>query len=161
MEQKPSFLRSTWEGIKGYFKGGIAGAVIGAVVIGGITAAVGAFAPETAMSAVKALGSNATALAGLIPGGAWAGAGVVGAVAGGNLFGWLGAISGAFTGVVRSRETPQIAPEHLVALGRASAMQGVNVGRQIERENGTRYQDAEKRRQANVRAQASAAVSQP
>jgi len=52
---KTSFLGSTWEGIKGFFKGGIAGMAIGAVIVGGVAAVIGAFAPGAAMSFIHAI----------------------------------------------------------------------------------------------------------
>jgi hypothetical protein len=127
-EQKPSFLRSTWEGIKGYIKGSLAGALIGIVGGAAIGAAIAAIFPVTVpfmIAAAGTLGLSGLASGGIAAAGTGAGtallggsAALTGAMVGGTFLGstlsGLGGIAGAFVGVKQSMDAAQTSSAALV-----------------------------------------------
>lgn len=128
VKSKPSFLASTWEGIKGSVKGGLAGAVIGAIggaVVGSIIA--------------LATGGTAALVGGLIAG-MKAGAAIVSS---------LGITAGAVTGVVQSREEGQVSAQDIVTVAKMSFAQGVAMAPEVHKEQ-TKFRDmvAQQRAQA-------------
>jgi hypothetical protein len=121
LPKKASFFSSVMSGIGGYFKGMLAGGVVGAVggalvgaVIAGITLATGGVA--TAGIAAALIGGQA----------------LTGALIGGSALASIGAIAGAITGVVKSREANQPTAEDVVNVAKISFAQGVAVGHNLE-----------------------------
>ncbi len=130
---KPSFLRSMWEGIKGYIKGAIAGGIIGIVaggIIGGLLSAFVPGAGEAVMAALSTHGSEAAAA--LMDLGAPAAGAILGASTLGSAFSTMGGMAGAVTGVVRSRETEgnMVPAEQAMNAVKVAVVQGMAIENQ-------------------------------
>ena len=159
-QPKPtSFLRSTWEGIKGFFKGGIVGGGIGAIggtVVGAAIALVGAFFMPGAIT---------WGLGGV------GGAAVFGAALGSLSLATIGMPAGVIAGVVKSREAAQpsagalvnalnMAHQHGELVGQQQVVQQLMAQQQQQQAAHTvSWQDKEKERD-KIRAQAATAVTQ-
>jgi len=146
LQQKPSFIHSTWEGIKGFvigaITGGAIGALIGAVVIGAIGALTGYFAPDVLAPLAERSGElglgidAATTIQGMSGAvlGSLSGA-ATGAFAGASLLASIGAWAGLTAGVVKSREANQPSAEDVVNIVKIAHAHGVGVGSHIQLQN--------------------------
>ena len=110
-QNKPSFFSSTMSGIGGYFKGAIAGALVGAAALAAITGILAL----TPLATAGAIGIAA----------AW----------GAGIFGSVGAVAGATTGVVKSREVAQVDAQDVVNVANIAFAQGLVTGHEITAEN--------------------------
>ena len=109
MAQKPSFFKSTKEGIAGFIKGTLAGGLVGIIAGGLVGAIIGA-----------ATGGFGLAVTG-------AGA-LLGAAYGGAVLGSIGSLAGTMTGVVRSREAGQVSGQDVTNIANIAFAQGLSMG---------------------------------
>jgi len=133
-EQKPSFIYSVIKGVGGFVKGALAGGTVGAVG-GGLLGTIAMLAEM-----VFAWQPGFVLAFGVIK---------MGAIIGAAAFGAIGALSGAMTDIVRSRETAQLSAEDVVAVAKISYAQGLanglNQQQQID-EQTNKWRDDEKKR---------------
>lgn len=125
LPQKASFFSSVMGGIGGYFKGMLAGGVVGAAGGALVGAVIAGFTLLT--GGVGTLGVAAAVV------GAQA---LSGALIGGSALASIGAIAGAITGVVKTREANQPTAQDVVNVAKISFAQGVAVGHHLEQAQG-------------------------
>ena len=139
-DTKPSFLSSFTKGAVGFFKGaligGAAGALLGGIIAAGLVTS-GLWAPVAAAAAAN-LSVTTFGV-------------TLGALAGAEFFGSVGAISGLATEVVRSRETASPDTQDMVNAVKVAYAQGMEVGHSMEKErSGTHFQDKVKKEREAV-----------
>ena len=121
----PSFLKSTWEGMKGAIKGLLAGAGFGAVVGVAGGAIIGAMT-----------GDIATGMR-------------IGAELMTGLFASVGVTAGTMTGVVKSRESGKVSIEDAVKAVQVSMAQGMAVEQMRAQAMESKWQDKIAQERAN------------
>lgn len=137
--QKPSFLKSTFSGMKGWVKGLLAGGAVGVIAGGLIGAVAGLIVPGAGEAIMGALSTStgvaATATtASIVSMGAIGGGAAAGAALGGAMLAGVGATAGTLTGVVQSRDQGQVQAEDVVNVAKISYAQGMGMGQQMGRE---------------------------
>lgn len=126
-QKKPSFLKTMFNGAKGYVKGLLAGGAVGAI-------------SGAAIGAIIALVTGNIASVGEV---------VLEGIKFGTLaLGSIGAMAGTMTEVVRTREAAQVSGQEVANVAKIALAQGIGIGHQIAQaeaqeaaQAGTKFRD--------------------
>lgn len=143
-QNKPSFFRSMMMGVGGYIKGTIEAGIVGILAGAAIGAVAGALFPAAIATSIAALAASGgiTATGALTAGTAAIYGAIAGGTIGGGLLSSIGALSGTFTSVIKSRETAKPAAEEIAHVANAAFVQGMVTGQQAAQEQqSTHFRD--------------------